>query len=272
MKNYATICTICAALLLLLCVSVGHARALEIGKPSFTKGDYWKYESTDTTGNKTTTTMTYLKDVKVTSNGTEYDCFVIEMKIALELGMLGSGESTVDTYVQKSTGNTVKSESYYKLTGGFLGGTTESYSNTTFNPPLKEMDLPMKTGKMWTYESIAYSEEQTYRNGTLMDSGTSSEKVNGSAEVLGEETVTVKAGTFTCLKLKVSSDETIYISPKVGYSVKIVNATGVTVLELVEYKYAKGSGKPAGGLSGFEVPLAVLALASICIVVSRKLR
>jgi hypothetical protein len=100
-------------------------------------------------------------------------------------------------------------------------------SSTTYSSPLVILQTPLKVGDSWTQN-------------VMVTTNTNTSPLTRKVEVLGQESVTVAAGTFGCVKLRVTEQGHFngmiheWWSEEVG----MVKSTAYANYELMSFKAA----------------------------------
>ncbi len=287
--------------------------AVEINEyPHYSVGDYFKYDldaqklmdmfSSEFGGNvsmnvvDTFAELRYTRTETVTVDGEAYECIVgvLDMDMTFELSGESAGmEFTADVHMimsQKSwtrisDSAEVKTESsqqtYMNMT--MLGQTMNQVIVTTteqkYSPPVSEYDLPITAGKSWETQTTLEIHTVTMTKNSALGDQWQKEESNTTQqttvryEALSEEQISVKAGSFETLKIKMSGMSGFEDSE--GEMYVYVTADGIPVkmemisegepqmtMGLTEYKYgSSGSGdSSSGGLPGFEAVMTVAAI------------
>jgi len=211
--------------------------------PIWEKGDYWTMQSSSLFGSMNMT-QTVQEKTSITANGTSYEVYKTELKIdMLIIAATGTG------YMRTSDIAMVKSE----ISTSFMG--FSSTSTSLFNPPKVMFQWPITAGAKYTVNLL-----QIDTSSSMGSSDTTVTDYTYNYEVIGSESVTVKAGTFDCMKImETETDEwgfdTInyyYYSDTVGFYVKMEpeDAMWGGGEELIAYSYSPGKNKDDGGKDG----------------------
>jgi len=221
-------------------------QAAAVNLPTYNKGDFWEYRSTGLVGQDLNFRMWVNRTgVKVS----EHDCYEI----------VATTNST--SYSQKTTEwermdnlGMVKTYSTSDLYGMVLELTTTYTQGTT-----PEYRFPLTVGDKWT-DNVEYVQNQkmTLNGKTTQSNQTVKSKV--SVENVAQESMTVPAGTFDAIKIKVLTNisddiiQYIWYSSKVGNDVKYVETDTMgtvdplddqtVTMELTSYKV-----RPQGGIN-----------------------
>ncbi len=256
-----------STLLATLCTTHSASASITITSADYTIGDFWAYEMTFSTGTGTMN-QSYTHDETIIANGTTYDCCVFETRTIMHVSA-GTSESMQTSYITKLDGRTVRAVTH--TYGNYTTGNTESWSNTTYNPPISSFVFPMSNGSSWSYWSSYYSQSIVYSGGTYYYSN-GSYVLGGSYVVEEEESVIVPAGTFDCLRLREANGTYYWMSPVTHAFVKYNNPTYGTSYVLTSYRYAKGNSgtgndtnnppvvneyAPSSGITNEDVPFQV---------------
>lgn len=216
--------------------------------PEWIVGDSWNYHSS-IEGSLANFTIEVTEITAINVNGTDYEVYVAETTIELPIEQKII-TSTIKNYILKDDLSTVKTELIET-------GPNESLriTVTTYDPPKKDYDFPLEVGKEWIshfFESI-YEEELGYSNITRQY----------KYKVVGEESITVEAGTFDCYKIEVDigfGNPTItWYSPKVNNVVLTTGRQEEMGLPIELTHHAHGD-KDDGETSFFKVPYLLLLL------------
>jgi hypothetical protein len=221
-------------------------QAAAANPPTYNKGDFWEYRSTGLIGQDLNFRMWVNKTgVKVSG----HDCYEI----------VATTNST--TYSQMTTEwermdniGIIKTYSTSNLYGMILELTTTYTQGTT-----PEYRFPLIVGDKWT-DNVQYVQNQktTINGKTTQSNITVNSKL--TVENVAQESVTVPAGTFDTIKIKVMTNisadiiQYIWYSSKVGNDVKYVETDTMgtadplddqtATLELLSYKV-----RPQGGIN-----------------------
>ncbi len=180
--------------------------------PEWSVGDKWKYE-TSIVGIMGNITTEVIEMSTINVNGTNYEVYIVETILELTIEEMIITH-TINNYILRSDLSTVKTE----LTETFEDGSSLT-AVTTYTPPRKDYDFPLAVGKEWTsnFAESTYVEDTGYYNFTKLINYT----------VVGQESVTVGAGTFDSYKIEIDDGlgNVIYswYSPEVN---NVVNTTG----------------------------------------------
>ncbi len=285
---------------------------VEINKyPNYSVGDYFKYDldaekmietfSSQFGGNVSLNAgdafaeLRYTKTETVTVDGEPYECIlgVLDMDMTFEITGESAGmEFTADVHMimsQKSWSRIsdsaeVKTESsqhiYMNMTmlGQTINQVSVSTSEQKYSPPVSEYDLPITAGKSWeTQTTLEIHTITMTKNSALGDrwqkqESNTTQQTTVRYEAVSEEQVSVKAGSFETLKIKISGmsfedsegDMYIYVTED-GIPVKMeILSEGEPQMSmgLTEYKYGSSgsSVSSSGGLPGFEAVAAIAAI------------
>ena len=275
---------VCAlALVAVLSLFAGPAAAVDRSA-----GDYWVYESEmDYEGITISGSFRYEFEEKdsLTLGSETYDVNVMKVTGTMTgetedfLGISASMEMVFDGYAYEVEGGiaSVKEDMYTWAnmtigTGSLaLVSRVETQSVTTYAPPLLSgfVDGETGTGDQWNETTDISATSTTWVDGT-MESTHSDDYTESYAFTVAaaEETVTVGAGTFTCLKITVMDEsddyEVYWYSSEVGSWVKLSSysmgdATPYMTLELSEYDY--------GGISAMALLLMVGVIMIVVVVI-----
>jgi len=216
--------------------------------PEWSVGDKWKYEVSiiGIMGNITTEVI---EMTTINVNDTDYEVYVVETIIELTIEEMIITH-TINNYILRSDLSTVKTE----LIETFPDGSSLN-AVTTYIPPRKDYDFPLAVGKEWTsnFTESTYVEDTGYYNFTKLINYT----------VVGQESVTVGAGTFDSYKIEIDDGlgNVIYswYSSEVN---NVVNTTGRPEemglpMKLTHYQY---DDKDDGETSPSQVPYLLLLL------------
>ncbi|MCP8314445.1 MAG: hypothetical protein H3Z53_08775 [archaeon] len=122
----------------------------EAQKPSYSIGDYWKYNiKYFDSGMNGTTTKKIVGESNITLDNRLYDCFVIE-----KVQMMENWTYAWKIYIEKTnpTNLTIVKEDYQIS----FNGEPSLIMNTTYSPPLNELDFPITEGKSWITEGMKH--------------------------------------------------------------------------------------------------------------------
>ena len=163
---------------------------------------------------------------------------------------------------------------------------TKDITEITYDPPVVEYKIPVKVGDAWSTQSnknVHTVKMQRSEEGSWQKQGESDTTVNATMyyEVISEEKITVKAGTFGVLKIK--SNETgnstymyeYVTSNGIPVRMDMYSEDGMISVELVEYQTAEtdsSSSSTSGGIPGFEAVAGIFALSIAGLLYSRKRR
>jgi len=282
-RRAALICIV--ALLAASFLPVQHVRA-----QAFAKGDVWVYSVTDTSPNMTltgTTTTSYIGTGSVSVNGTTFRVYIIDFNTSLEGN--GSGINTEfmvfdRAYYTVSTLDLLKDDYWSNLTQvnlstGSVVTSVHTHNVTTVFPPGGYGIWPssLSGGEAW---NISYPSSSTE---TRTDGGASSTTSSFVNETLmyrydGMETVTVPAGTFSCVVLNETSSEwteTLWQSDVAGSQAKIVQHTnnGETTTWILEsYSYSRGASRNPLPYYAVGAGVAVVGVALVVFLLWRQRR
>ncbi len=216
--------------------------------PEWSVGDKWEYE-TSIIGMRGNITIEVIEMSTINVNSTDYDVYVVETMLELTMdGMFIT--NTINNYILRGDLATVKT--VFNETGP---DDSLHIVVTTYDPPRKDYDFPLVLGKTWTsnFTESIYEETMGYYNLTRLIKYT----------VVGQESVTVGAGTFDCYKIEMDygPGDVIYTwySPEVN---NVVNTTGRPEemglpMKLTHYQY---DDKDDGETSPSQVPYLLLLL------------
>lgn len=121
-------------------------------------------------------------------------------------------------------------------------------SNTTYTPPLKELDFPINVGKTWPITTTKNSTTKTIIDDVEAPEIIDVTEISRNYNCTGKETITVGAGIFETFLIKYTDQDgnysELYYSPEVGNYVKeqYYELYGeykllVKSAELLEYSY-----------------------------------
>lgn len=221
-------CVGIAIVLLSVMLLPGVRAELVIEKPSPSAGDFWtfSYKSGPLTG---TETFSMTGTQTVTVNGTSYNTYAFSMAGSgtFNDGVYSGTFSMAGTY-HMNTQDFARVKSYFQETLIVTSGTTStvvSYCNYTNQPPAKDYDFPLKTGKTWSYSTTEDSVCQSIVNGVPQGTSHHVDKQSLQMNVLSATTTTVPAGTFDTLYIKdnQSTPSESWFSADVGFMVKEMN-------------------------------------------------
>jgi len=247
--------------------------------------------------------FTGTEDINV--NGTVFNCVVAEHSMELMATFDGSYQgmdismdihiiSEEKQWIDSSDGAIVRmSETQYSYTnssmsGGILGDqssymATKTVTETTYNPPMKNIDRDVEAGDVWnesstsTIKTTVYSYENgewTAMGGASVETETETEHY----EAIGDATITTVAGTFQTLKIKSWSDDdsgnysVIYMTEE-GAPVKMemYDSTGDVSMsvEATEYHYSEAGSSTDDGEESSSTPgfMAIMTISAIGMVV-----
>jgi hypothetical protein len=245
MKNTKIALLMVGLLLSVVLMSIP-VQAGNVNKPTYAKGDFWTYRSTGLMGS----TMDFNIVVNKTSvKVLGHDCY----ELVAKANTTGYSQTTTSWSRTDNLG-TIKSYSIADMLGMRFEVTTIYKEGAA-----SEYKYPFKVGDKWT-QTVEYTQNQktTVMGVTTQFNKTIKAKV--TVEAVAQETITVIAGTFDTIKMKIltniSSNITQYMwqSEKAGTSVKTLetNTMGTqdplddqtSTMELVSYKI-----KPQGGVN-----------------------
>jgi hypothetical protein len=227
-------------------------------QPQWKVGDKWHYKSTQLEGTQDISVeVTEITNVNV--NNIDYDVYVVETKsnFTFQGVTLITG---INSYILRSNLAKVKNEFTETVSQN-----TSIVMTTTYNPPRKDYDFPLKVGKTWYSESTeSFFDGETYNN--------ISRRLDYSVVEL--ESLTLEAGTFECYKIKIDDGlGSIYYD---WYSPKVSNTVNATLrldlflpLELTSSTFTDhedGNSKP-GDTSNVETPYLLLLISVIVAVI-----
>jgi len=218
------------ALALLGVVSLGASgnAAATQNAPSWSTGNQWVYSSTSG-GTTATLTMTVREQTSLTIGSTTYTVWHVAATSSTSTG--GSSFSiTLDEYYTTDGLKIAKTNG----TLPFVGAIT-----STYNAPYPLVVFPLNPGNSWSGSS-----QET----TQSAFGTSTTTYNWNGTDMGEQSVTVPAGTFTAAvvwsKVGGSAPSVYYYSEAVGWAVRIDGYTSggryTGSLNLTSYNYSPG--------------------------------
>ncbi len=254
----------------------------------FSKGDVWVYSVVDTSSVMTlegTATTSYVGMGSVTVNGTVFKVYIIDFNTSLEGNDSGTNTEikvSERAYYTVSNLDLVKDDYWGNLTqvnlsSGSIVGDVQTHNVTTIFPPGGFGSWPstLTLGETWT---IAYPTSSTETRGGSGGSGTITSFFNETVVYTydGTESVTVPAGTFSCLVLNESSSDstqTLWQSDVAGSQARIVqrsNSGETTTWELVEYSYMKGASRTPVAYYAIGASVAVLAVAIVALMLWRQ--
>lgn len=216
--------------------------------PEWSIGDSWNYKSpiVEVPANFTME----VKDITtVNVNGTDYEVYVVENIIEFPIEDIII-TNTINNYILRDELSTVKTELIQPGPNNSIRITV-----TIFDPPKKDYNYPLTVGKEWNskfFESV-HEEELGYFNTTR----------DFKYKVVGEEPVTVEAGTFDCYKIEIDIG---FVNPTIAwYSPEVENVVKTTgrqaemgiPMELTHYTH-DDNGDDGGETSPSKTPYLLL--------------
>ncbi len=274
--------------------------AVEITEyPQFTTGDYFNYDlnasamvasmkqqfgpNSDIKVEMSKASMKVTGAEKVTVNGKSYDCIVMTMTMDLKMNISGvysgmhyNGDMHMvmsqKMWETKSDLKQVKTESvtysYMNMTmnGKKMNQDTKEITETTYSNLVDQYKLPVKVGSKWNSHTTEYIHtiSMNRTNGgqwKKQKEFNTTQNTTMYYEVLSEQKLTVKAGTFDVLKIRSNeSDNSTYMDMYMtssGILVKMEMHSGNTTqfsMELSSYNMANeesnGGSNNGGGTGG----------------------
>lgn len=247
------------SMFLLLSMPLSSFSALsDAEQPQWIVGDKWHYKSTQFEWTRNVSVeVTGITNVNV--NNIDYDVYVVETKSNLTLQDI-TLTTGINSYILRSNLAKVKNEFTETISGN-----TSIVMTTTYNPPRKDYDFPLKVGKTWYSESTeSFFDGETYNN--------ISRRLNYSVVEL--ESLNLEAGTFECYKIKIDDGlGSIYYD---WYSPKVNNTVNATLrldlflpLELTSYTISGKGGEDSkpGDTSIVDTPYLLLLISVIVAVI-----
>lgn len=179
--------------------------------PEWSVGVRWEYKSPipEVPANFTME----VKDITtINVNGTDYEVYVVENIIEFPIEDI-IVTNTINNYILRDGLSTVKTVLIQPGPEDTL-----RITETIYNPPKKDYNFPLTVGKEWNskfFESV-HEEELGYFNTTR----------DFKYKVVGEEPVTVEAGTFDCYKIEIDIG---FVNPTIAwYSPEVENVVKTT--------------------------------------------
>ncbi len=256
--------------------SIVYSEVNQSEKPSYSIGDSWEYSVDDKRLMMTRSlTKSVVREATVEVSGNDYDCYVIELEGSGESSEMGiTVKFTVEgeIYLQKSDLTIVEMKLEETEETEFGGETTymiTEKTNSTYDPPLNELNFPISDGKVWTVNTT-----ETVKQKTVFD-GIEPPETEETNEIFREynvriENVTVPAGTFEAFLINYTDTNgysEYYYSSDVGYFVKIITYDGYGLIEteeeLVNYTYAGSPPAPLDWQLILVIAIVVIGIVAI---------
>ena len=277
------------ALALVAVISMFAAPAAAIDR---SEGDYWVYEGEmEYEGIAVTGTFRYEYEEKdsLTVGSETYDVNVMKVTGSMTgetddfLGISATAEMTFDGYSYDLVGGmaVVKEDMYMWANLSIGTGSTaivmrvETQDATTYSPPLMSgfVDGETGAGDQWNETTEVSETSTTWIDGVMMDISSDSYTDDIAFTVAAaEESVTVDAGTFSCLKVTAMQewgDHVVYwYSPEVAgwvkmYSYSMGETSPYMTIELSEYSHGGLSMTMLLLIAGVVVIVAVVILVAL---------
>jgi hypothetical protein len=245
MKNTKSALLMVGLLLSVVLIAIP-VQAETVNKPIYAKGDFWNYRSSGLMGQSMDFNIVVNKtSVKVLG----YDCYELVAK-----GNASNYEQTTTSWSRTDNLGTIKSYSY----SSFLGMTFEI--TTVYKQGASaQYKFPLKVGDKWS-QNVEYTQNQKTNFMGIITQSNLTVKAKVDVEAVAQETLTVIAGTFDTIKIKmltnISSNITQYMwySVKAGTAVKMLDTNNMgtqdplddqtSSMELISFKI-----KPQGGVN-----------------------
>jgi hypothetical protein len=232
--------------------------------PEWEVGYKWNYQSTGSLPNITMNlTYTVIDTTNINVNGKDHEVYVVNSTYLRDNN--GSKFAAYrDKYISKSELAIVK------IDANFIGPIRDPIiSESVFYPPKMEYDFPLYIGKNWT-TSYNESRHDVGENDINM-----SKMINYT--IVGEETITVPAGSFECYKIEIDNDlvgiNFMWYSDKVRNMVKHTGETDEFPHEMelasysLEAKEVDEEDSDPLSSSNYLLPIIIIAIIIVVIIV-----
>jgi hypothetical protein len=206
MKN-SKIALLMVGLLLSVVLMTLPVQAANVNKPTYAKGDFWNYRSTGLMGQTMDFNIVVNKtSVKVSGQ----DCYELVAKVNAT-----GYEQTTTSWSRTDNIGTIKSYSVsnfvgmkFEITTVYKQGTASGYK------------FPLKVGDKWT-DIVEYTQNQKTTFQGVTNQFNTTVKAKATIEAVAQETITVIAGTFNTIKIKMLTNISANITQYMWYSDKV---------------------------------------------------
>jgi|GEM_PF-4849943 len=201
-------------LLSLIPMTLG-VQGASVNKPTYAKGDYWNYRSTGI--------MSQTMDFNIVVNKTSvkvsgHDCYELVAKTNST-----SYIQTTTTWERTDNLGAVKAYSVVSSMGLKMELTTTYTQGNAM-----EYRFPLSVGDKWT-DTVGYTNNQKTTIAGVTTQTNTTVRAKVTAEAVSQESITVPAGTFNSIKVKITTNLSANITQYLWYSANI--GTAVKTLE-----------------------------------------